>query len=143
MPDNATARKVCLEYTMAAAKEFTSTCIATAAAAAGKSQIFRFVYLSGGAAERDQTKASWFKQDYRRIRGQVENELLAHTKAYHDSFETFIFRPGLVLAKETSLRDMVRGLGPSIRVDKLAGAMIEKGLSGGETQIIENREIGV
>lgn len=29
---------------------------------------FRFIYLSGGAAERDQTKPLWFKQDYRRIR---------------------------------------------------------------------------
>ena len=39
-------------------------------------------------------------------------------------------RPGFVLAKETNLRDLVRGLGPSIRVDKLASMMVTATLNG-------------
>ncbi|KAL8773560.1 MAG: hypothetical protein Q9209_001665 [Squamulea sp. 1 TL-2023] len=128
MPDNDAARKVCLEYTMAAAMELTSTCATTANS---KNRKFCFVYLSGAAAERDQTKPLWFKQDYRRIRANQER------------FESIIFRPGLVLAKETNFRDMVRGLGPSVSVDKLAGAMINKALEGGGSQIVENSEIGI
>ena len=63
MPDNDTARKVCLDYTIAAAKAIGGTC-----RPADEGRKFRFVYLSGGAAERDQTKQLWFKQDYRRMR---------------------------------------------------------------------------
>lgn len=37
-------------------------------------------------------------------------------------------RPGLVLAKEPSFRDVIRGLGPSVRVEKLAGAMVSVAL---------------
>ena len=62
MPDNDTARKVCVDYTIAAAKAL----IPLAEEQDGKK--FRFVYLSGGAAERDQSRSLWFKGDYRRIR---------------------------------------------------------------------------
>ncbi|KAL9637101.1 MAG: hypothetical protein Q9164_002408 [Protoblastenia rupestris] len=137
MPDNDSARKVCIDYTIAAAKAFTPS----SPSDDGNCKKFRFIYLSGGAAERDQTRSLLFKQDYRRIRGQVENELLAHTKKHQESFETYIMRPGLVLAKETSLRDLIRSLGPSIRVDKLASVMVRAALSGSKSQIYENAAI--
>ena len=41
MPDNDTARKVCLDYTLAAAKAISSTCRLS------ERRRFRFVYLSG------------------------------------------------------------------------------------------------
>ncbi len=75
------------------------------------------------------------------FQGEVENQLLAHAEASGDAFEVCIMRPGLVLAKERNLVDMVKGLGPSVRVDKLAGAMIAKALDGGGSQIVENGEI--
>lgn len=50
---------------MAAAKKMSDV---GATASSGQKQKFRFVYLSGGVAERDQTKPLWFMQDYRRIR---------------------------------------------------------------------------
>ncbi|KAI4278463.1 MAG: hypothetical protein L6R38_005246 [Xanthoria sp. 2 TBL-2021] len=139
VPDNDTARKICLEYTMAAVKKISD--IGATARRATK-QKFRFVYLSGGAAERDQSKPLWFMQDYRRVRGEVENQLLAHADAYGDTFEVCILRPGLVLAKERNFVDVVKGLGPSVRVDRLAGAMILRALSGGGRQVVENGEIG-
>jgi hypothetical protein len=58
MPNNETARIVSLDYTLAAVRVFQDIC----------QQPFRFIYCSGGAAERDQTKSLWFMQDYRRIR---------------------------------------------------------------------------
>ncbi|ROW10545.1 hypothetical protein VMCG_01954 [Cytospora schulzeri] len=64
IPDNDEARRVHLEYTMAAAKAFTED----AAAQEGRVSNFRFIYVSGMAAQRDQTKSLWFMRDYRKIR---------------------------------------------------------------------------
>lgn len=50
-------------------------------------------------------------------------------------------RPGLVLAKERNLVDIVKGLGPNVRVDKLAGAVITRALDGSRSPIVENSEI--
>lgn len=47
-----------------------------------------------------------------------------------------------MLAKERNFVDVVKGLGPSVRVDRLAGAMILRALSGGGRQVVENGEIG-
>ena len=47
-------------------------------------------------------------------------------------------RPGLVLAKETSFRDLIRGMAPSVRVDRLAGLMVKTALNGADQQIFEN-----
>ena len=49
--------------------------------------------------------------------------------------------PGFVLAKEQSVRDTIRGLGPSVRVDVLARAMISLALNGSKIQLVENNEI--
>lgn len=50
-------------------------------------------------------------------------------------------RPGFVLAKETNLRDMMRGFAPSVRVDVLAAAMIHVALNGSKDQTVENTAI--
>ena len=52
-------------------------------------------------------------------------------------------RPGMVLGKEMGLLDMVKGLAPSVEVEKLAGAMVRVALDGVGKQIIENSEICV
>lgn len=64
MPDIEEAKTVFLDYTMTAAKFFTEQ----SRGAVGNGVRLRFVYLSGGAVERDQNKPLWFLQDYRRIR---------------------------------------------------------------------------
>lgn len=58
IPNNDIARQVSVDYTLAAAQLFQETC----------QKPFRFIYCSGAAAERDQTKPLWFMQEYRRIR---------------------------------------------------------------------------
>jgi len=137
IPDNDEARKISINYTLAAVKAFSRDFTLED----GKSEKFHFVYLSGAAAERDQTKPLWFMQDYRRIRGQVENELLAYAKDHHDTFETCILRPGMVLSKETSLKSLILGFGPSVRVDVLAAVMLDVALNGSNHQILENSDI--
>lgn len=67
MPDNETNKRVSIEYTLAAARAFRESFASQQQGAANNAK-FRFIYLSGGGAERDQTKALWFLQDYRRIR---------------------------------------------------------------------------
>ncbi|KAL9097058.1 MAG: hypothetical protein Q9165_001022 [Trypethelium subeluteriae] len=133
MPDSDMARKVSVDYTLAAVRAFDR-----ANATANNDKKLRFVYLSGAASERDQTKPLWFLQDYRRIRGQVENELIAHAKKHPDKFEAYIMRPGFVLAKETNLLDMLKRLAPWLKVNVLASAMIKSALEGNEHQIMEN-----
>lgn len=71
----------------------------------------------------------------------MENELLAHAREHQDTFETCIVRPGMVLTRESSLRNWVVGLGPSVRVDVLAAVMLDVALRGSEKQILENSAI--
>ncbi|CAP97094.1 Pc21g21970 [Penicillium rubens Wisconsin 54-1255] len=130
MPDNDIARQVSLDYTLAAAQVFQETC----------QKPFRFVYCSGAAAERDQTKPLWFMQEYRRIRGQVENELLVFA-GDHPGFEAHIMRPAMVLAPGTSLHSLVFGIGPSVKLDNLAGVTLELALKGGKKNIWENADL--
>lgn len=81
LPNNEIARTVCLDYTMAGAKAFHEVMKRSYEGSSTpnddndsndahktKKRKFRFVYLSGAAAERDQTKPLWFMQEYRRIR---------------------------------------------------------------------------
>ncbi|KAI9712046.1 MAG: hypothetical protein M1820_001755 [Bogoriella megaspora] len=157
IPDQEVARKVSIDYTMTAAKVFSEA----HAELSNESRKFRFIYLSGIAAERDQTKKLWFMQEYRRIRvcplqyyvsglelyanpheqGQVENELIAYAKEHSEAFESYIMRPGGVLSVGQSLRNAVFGMGPSVKVDVLAKAMIETAQNGSSQQITENSDI--
>ncbi|KAJ5594104.1 uncharacterized protein N7459_000312 [Penicillium hispanicum] len=130
IPDEETARRISIDYTLSAARLFQENC----------QKPFRFLYCSGAAAERDQTKPLWFMQEYRRIRGQVENELLAFANN-HSDFKAYIVRPAMVLSRETSMHSLVFGLGPSIKVDTLAGSMVELALKGGEKSIWENVDL--
>lgn len=50
-------------------------------------------------------------------------------------------RPGMVRSKETNIRSLVLGFGPSVRVDMLAAAMLEIALNGNEDQTLENATI--
>ncbi|BDD54870.1 hypothetical protein MPDQ_002451 [Monascus purpureus] len=140
-------RRVSVDYTVAAAKAFQE--------AFGFSEVnsdanminparnkrFRFVYVSGFLAERDQSKSLWFAQDLRRIRGESENVLIAHGKSHPGAFEYYILRPGMVLTKNNTWVDVIRGLAPSVRVDVIARAMIKAAVHGDQKRMIENADI--
>jgi hypothetical protein len=50
-------------------------------------------------------------------------------------------RPGMVLSKEMTIRSLVFGLGPSVKVDALAKVMIDVALGGNDCQVFENTDI--
>ncbi|KAJ0420366.1 hypothetical protein BJY00DRAFT_313037 [Aspergillus carlsbadensis] len=136
-------RKVNHEYTLAALEAFSRIPLAPGTPTA---RPFHFVYCSGAAAVRDphKTKTLWFMGDMRRIRGDTEAALLAYhsnpqatttSSSFQDGkgaapatpreMEISIVRPAMVVAREWTLHSMLFSLGPSIRVDRLAGAMVE------------------
>jgi len=81
MPDNETNRRVSIGYTMAASKAFKTSFSSQQGTADDKTK-FRFIYLSGAAAERDQEKPLWLFRDNRRIRVFIFNlniQLLSST----------------------------------------------------------------
>lgn len=75
--------------------------------------------------------------------GQTETELLAHHKDNPDCFEAYIFKPGMVLAKQVNLRDFFRGLVPSVRVDVLSKIMVNVALDGFEEDTLDNTTINI
>jgi nucleoside-diphosphate-sugar epimerase len=68
--DEQAFRQVTLDYASQAAKAFNNAFTASnkAGQEASASPKFRFVYVSGGMAERDQSKPLWFNAGYRRVR---------------------------------------------------------------------------
>ncbi|KAL4801999.1 hypothetical protein BDV18DRAFT_164507 [Aspergillus unguis] len=126
-------RTVNVEYTMAAVKAFTANL------AGYITKPFKFLYCSGFVAERDQEKPLWVMPSARRIRGQVENELLQHGMEHPGEVDVWILRPAAVLPKEGILQMLIAGFGPSIRVDGLAGAFVDIGVNGSDGErILEN-----
>ncbi|PWY69087.1 NAD(P)-binding protein [Aspergillus heteromorphus CBS 117.55] len=133
-PDNETGRKINIEYTLSAIRAFDQSRDATSPT--GK---FRFVYLSGGMSERDQSKSLWVAGDTRKIRGQVETELTAYEQTRNDNVEVYIARPAMVLARGASLRTLVFGMGPSIWVDDLARVLVDVATQGSRKKVLENK----
>ncbi|KAL3494361.1 hypothetical protein BJX62DRAFT_234484 [Aspergillus germanicus] len=135
-PSLALYRKINHEYTLAALDAFARV---PPAPGISTTKPFHFVYCSGAAAVRDpeRTKTVWFMGDMRRIRGETESALLSYNSkpqsipslqngkgAAPRRMEISIVRPAMVIAKEWTLHSTLFSLGPSIRVDKLAGVMV-------------------
>lgn len=74
-------------------------------------------------------------------KGEVENQLLSYAGEHKDTIEIYILRPAMVFTKETTLKSLLIGLGPSVRVDVLAGTAVETALTGSKHQILENSTI--
>jgi len=114
-------KRVNVDYTLATAKMCRNE-LAPNVPGNGK---FRFIYTSGHYVEQDQGKKLWFAGDGRKLRGRVELEVMEMAKGQGD-LEVVVAKPSLVLAKDAWVKDMVLGgLGKKIRVDQLAGALIE------------------
>ncbi|KAL5358594.1 hypothetical protein BJX96DRAFT_146836 [Aspergillus floccosus] len=137
MNDMNLAREIHVDYTLAAAKAFDQAL--GAKIPAGKK--FRFIFCSGALAERDQNKSLWMAGEYRRIRGMVENELVAYAKEHSSTFEAYIVRPGMVVSSDAYLKYLVFGLFSAIKVDILGKVMIETALNGNQKQILENSDM--
>ncbi|KAK3378982.1 hypothetical protein B0T24DRAFT_674813 [Lasiosphaeria ovina] len=144
IPNSEVARTVSIGYTMTAARAFLAESAAAAVAQPGGRQAFRFVYMNGIAAERDQTKRLWYLSEYRRIRGQVENELLALAAENPDLLEAYMMRPGMVIGTAFSVADLAyKLLLPSVGIVELAKLTVETALHGNKEghTVIDNAEI--
>ncbi|KAJ0419677.1 hypothetical protein BJY00DRAFT_313826 [Aspergillus carlsbadensis] len=154
--DEGSARRVCVEFTAAAAGAFQRAYLdegpvldagaegGDAAATASKSEgrpPFRFVYISGAGVERDQSRSLWYMGNFRRMRGDAENVLFAHAEANPGVFEAYAMRPGLVPSLDGTIRDRIWSLFPSARKDLLVKAMIDIALRGHKDNTISNQAI--
>ncbi|KAJ7504307.1 hypothetical protein B0H11DRAFT_2349828 [Mycena galericulata] len=106
---------------------------------------FRYIYCSGMFAERDQSKALWFSQELRRIKGAAENSIIAFAEEAENQgrWETYVAKPAMVLRAEG---DILKHIGSSllfgtVRVNELAAAMIDVVTNGSKEQTLLNEEI--
>ncbi|KAL8415032.1 hypothetical protein RB594_006022 [Gaeumannomyces avenae] len=135
-PDVDTARKVSVDYTLAAAKAFVD------AKLAGEGKIFRMVFCSGWLAEWDQKKSLRFMEDSRKIKGQVEKGLADMADGQPERFQSWFVRPGDIIPTNGSvLRKMATSLSKGIVANKLAQAMIKVLLEGYDKRILEPADI--
>lgn len=135
--------KICYDYTVNGLNNITAVA----------NKPFRFVYTSGVAVERDQTKTLLFRQDYRLMRvslsclihsfiidtevqGRVENTLLEFAEQHAPDIEVAVTKPGGIEGpdhpKNEALTSTWAQFGPTpwVHVSELAAAMIEQTLSG-------------
>ncbi|KAI1780316.1 hypothetical protein F4818DRAFT_395339 [Hypoxylon cercidicola] len=134
-PDVETAKKVSVDYTLAAANAF----VTELAPKLPESQKFRFVFCSGKFAEWDQEKSLRMMKDTRRIKGQVEKGLCDIADANQEKFEVWAVRPGGIVKKHAGLMNLLTAnSGGLIDVDHLAKAMLKIVLVGHADRIIES-----
>ncbi|KAI3328122.1 NAD(P)-binding protein [Xylariaceae sp. AK1471] len=106
---------------------------------AGPATPFRFLYMSGAAAERDPTKTSKFMPEYSSMRGETENQVLALAKEL-GGIEAAAAKPGYITAPGDIARfamgTMVRVVAgiPPISVTDLAAAMLDQVAKGFEKE---------
>ncbi|KAI0131429.1 hypothetical protein F4814DRAFT_405987 [Daldinia grandis] len=137
-PDVETARKVSVDYTLAAAKAFSGL----ASKLPEGSQKFRFVFCSGKFAEWDQSKNLKMMKDTRLIKGQVEKGLFDIAEANKDTFEVWAVRPGGIVKKYAGLiNTLTANTSGFIAVDHLARAMLKIALNGHANRIVEANEL--
>ncbi|KAI8630762.1 hypothetical protein F5Y19DRAFT_33361 [Xylariaceae sp. FL1651] len=133
-PDVETARKVSVDYTLAAAKAFTTEL----APQLPEGRKFRFVFCSGKFAEWDDKKHLAFMSDTRHIKGQVEKGLCELADANADKLEVLIARPsGILTIRGGGLKAMAAKLAGFIAVDHLARDFIRLATEGHSKRILE------
>ncbi|CAK7215455.1 hypothetical protein SEUCBS140593_002540 [Sporothrix eucalyptigena] len=113
---------------------------------AGAHKPFRFMYMSGINAERDQTKTPRFKPEYSLMRGQTETEVLAYA-AEHKDVEPIIVKPGLITSGRilqdwimAPLVGIVAGV-PSIPLTVLASVMLDQAIHGAKTDTLLHQDM--
>ncbi|KAI0435879.1 NAD(P)-binding protein [Xylaria telfairii] len=106
---------------------------------AGTATPFRFLYMSGAAAERDQNKTPKLMAQYCLMRGETENQLLALASEL-GGIEVAVAKPGYITASGDLVRSamgtmvkMISGI-PSINVADLVAAMLDQVVGGFEKE---------
>ncbi|KAK6063277.1 hypothetical protein SCUP515_12563 [Seiridium cupressi] len=129
-------KRVCQESTLAGMKAMHE---------AGLNQPFRFIYLSGAMAERDQTKRPLYMADYSLMRAQTETMVIDF--AAQHGFEGAAAKPGLISTDKTIGSSVVgailraTGIFPGIRVEELSAALLQSAFDGFEKEPLTNEDM--
>ncbi|KAK3644009.1 hypothetical protein LTR56_009861 [Elasticomyces elasticus] len=132
-------RKINLEFALATATLFAER-FAWRPGGEDATTAFRFVYLSGALVEKDQSRSLWFLAGNRKMRGELENELLKLADAnLAKGFEVVIARPGFVQPDNAVVRSRIVGMvAKTITREELARAMLGVAMSGSKDEVLEN-----
>ena len=111
---------------------------------AGLAQPFRFIYMSGIAAERDPSITPKWKPEYSLMRGETENQVLAFAKQH--GFDAAVAKPGLITDGGVAKRAVASALYytmsvPSVNVGQCAAAMLEQVVGGIEKEPLLNDDL--
>ncbi|KAL2065726.1 hypothetical protein VTL71DRAFT_3396 [Oculimacula yallundae] len=136
-PDLATARKVNIDFPLAAAKAFAEKLARQLSA-----KIFRFVYVSGHAVDRDLSKQHRFFNDAIHIKGDIENKLVALEAEHPQSLAVYLPRPGSVIPPNnrlvTVLVKLTTSFYPAMKCEEFAAAMIDVAIRGADEQVLSH-----
>ncbi|PQE27689.1 nucleoside-diphosphate-sugar epimerase protein [Rutstroemia sp. NJR-2017a BBW] len=137
------ARKICFDYTVSGLKTITKLPRNTA------TKPFRFLYVSGANAERDQTKKPWLIGDYCLMRGEVESHVLDYAKESGGTVEVGIARPGLIDApgKRSLVMSVLATIGcaviglPWVENCEVAATLLKQVVEGVEKETLLNEDL--
>ncbi|OTB04889.1 hypothetical protein M426DRAFT_320470 [Hypoxylon sp. CI-4A] len=136
--DVETAKKISVDYTVAAAKAF----IAELAPKLPQPQKFRFVYCSGKWAEWDQDKKPFTFGDTKRIKGLAEKSICELADVNKDIFEVIVARPGVVVKAHRGLINALTvGAIGTQNVDQLGRGLVKLVLEGHKERILESSDL--
>ncbi|PRP82340.1 hypothetical protein PROFUN_10244 [Planoprotostelium fungivorum] len=140
--DSKTVRKICLDDTMAGLNAIIE---ARSSSSASEGKPFRFIYMSGSAAERDQTKTPSFYPEYSLMRGETENLVLSFARDH--SFDACVIKPGPITAPWSIGRHLLgflvrwtMGLHP-VSVQEVSATMLHQVVNGFDKEPLEIDDI--
>ncbi|KAF4811298.1 hypothetical protein CGCSCA5_v009887 [Colletotrichum siamense] len=138
-------QRVCLRSPLVALKTMIDA--RSEAAFGPNSKPIRFVYMSGIASERDQTKTPSFKPKYSLLRGEAESAILALAEEHRPKVEVCIAKPGWITAPNDYMK-MAMGFAlkwvaslPSICVQEISAAMLHQVVNGFEKDTLLNDDL--
>ncbi|KAF2727532.1 hypothetical protein EJ04DRAFT_517208 [Polyplosphaeria fusca] len=112
---------------------------------------FRHVYVSGQFVEVDQERSLWFLAAARKLRGRMQEEVMAFAERNADVWQAWAVRPGGVMVGDGVLNSVARGVfGTSVITDKQLGAFVvdlvvrgqdEERVIGNKRMVLEGRAL--
>lgn len=146
------AQKTGISYPVQAAEKFARFCAPEymeTQATGGFVKPFRFIFMSFWGAEEDQFRSLWLWADTRRIKGAAEKGLFdvmdsSEVVDGKKCLDVISLRVGTVLAKGDAITSILAmGTVPSITVDRLAKAAVQKCLVGDVDyrRVLENADV--
>ncbi|MCJ1413748.1 hypothetical protein MMC32_000072 [Xylographa parallela] len=136
-------RRVCQEHTLAGLQAM----LEAYGEGDDTPQPFRFMYISGTAAERDQTKTPSFMPQYCLMRGETESQILALATEHKGTVEACVAKPGLILGPGQYLRMVGATIMkyamsvPNLTVEEISAAMLDEIINGFQKETLENDDL--